>query len=283
MRNSKTTYTVGTQEIALTEAAKQLFCDYYTDRGNWADVPLVGGNVSQGYAENALLTDLKQKGILTTQEDEGNVWIYFTAIAEGLYRAICEVVATKALNNVADALDGTEIGLATKLEEKPTTTKLEQARNRATALEGDLALAMKCIEAQRTEIDELKKTPEAQELRQLKSDRETLVYETKKYDRLVTSLKASVSMTERKLKHVRADRRDLTAAVVKADKQELAHVATIEELTQTIERMLASKAVAGLKASSEKCSVVLIPSEIVTRVAHTKLGPGGDFTRELTD
>ena len=72
----------------LTAKSIELFKEYANDAGNWSGTPLVGGNVSGSKARNGNLTDLKQKGLITTwtEEREGLngraktplVWLSFT-------------------------------------------------------------------------------------------------------------------------------------------------------------------------------------------------------------
>ena len=72
----------------LTKQSKALFIEYAKDAGNWSGQPLVGGNVRGSKARNGNLTDLKQKGLITTWEEEREglngraktplVWLSFT-------------------------------------------------------------------------------------------------------------------------------------------------------------------------------------------------------------
>lgn len=67
--------------IELTEGSKELFIALIKDAGNWSGVPLFGGNVGHAPADKGHLTDLKKKGLLTTDQDEDNRkchWVYFT-------------------------------------------------------------------------------------------------------------------------------------------------------------------------------------------------------------
>jgi len=64
--------------INITERSKQLFIDYANDAGNWGGSPLVGGNVGGSKEDRGNLTQLKQAGLVETEVDEGNTWLYFT-------------------------------------------------------------------------------------------------------------------------------------------------------------------------------------------------------------
>jgi hypothetical protein len=60
-----------TNALNITAGDLNLFLAYAEDAGNWAGRPLVGGNVHQGMAENAHLTNLKKAGLVETFEDHG--------------------------------------------------------------------------------------------------------------------------------------------------------------------------------------------------------------------
>lgn len=63
----------------ITEASRALFLDYARDAGNWSGCPLVGGNVGgDARAQRGNLTQLKRAGLVETQADEGQTWLYFT-------------------------------------------------------------------------------------------------------------------------------------------------------------------------------------------------------------
>lgn len=66
--------TAETSKYNLTSASYNLFTALVKDAGNWSGMPLYQGLRS----ENGNLTDLKRKGLVGTQEDEGNTWVYFT-------------------------------------------------------------------------------------------------------------------------------------------------------------------------------------------------------------
>jgi hypothetical protein len=65
-------------EIKITEKSLQIFLAYARDAGNWGGSPLVGGNVPDSKEDRGNLTQLKKAGLITTETDEGNVWLYFT-------------------------------------------------------------------------------------------------------------------------------------------------------------------------------------------------------------
>ena len=63
----------------ITDESKRVFEMYARDAGNWSGTPLVGGNVGGSKEERGNLTHLKRLGLIFTEVDEGNVWIYFTS------------------------------------------------------------------------------------------------------------------------------------------------------------------------------------------------------------
>ncbi len=67
-----------TNKIDLTEASRDLFIALVKDAGNWSGMPLWGGNVGGSKEDRGNLTDLKRKGLVRTQHDEGNEWVTFT-------------------------------------------------------------------------------------------------------------------------------------------------------------------------------------------------------------
>ena len=62
----------------ITQDSLKVFLAYANDAGNWSGVPLVGGNVGGSKQERGNLTQLKQAGLITTQSEDGDTWIYFT-------------------------------------------------------------------------------------------------------------------------------------------------------------------------------------------------------------
>jgi len=68
----------------LTKRSFELFLEYAKDASNWNGTPLVGGNVFHSKIENGNLTDLKKKNLITTFEDEGDIWINFTDVGKNL-------------------------------------------------------------------------------------------------------------------------------------------------------------------------------------------------------
>jgi len=70
--------------ISLSPEALAYFIELAEDAPDWSGSPLIGGNVEQTKQRDGYLTDLKKKDLLTTQEDEGDVWVYFTPAGRGL-------------------------------------------------------------------------------------------------------------------------------------------------------------------------------------------------------
>ncbi len=67
------------EPVTITEESRRVFEAYYRDAPNWSGNPLVGGNCGGTKEERGNLTQLKVAGLITTDTDEGNTWIYFTA------------------------------------------------------------------------------------------------------------------------------------------------------------------------------------------------------------
>lgn len=68
------------KQIELTVESKKLFIDLAEDADNWNGTPLWEGNVGGGSVANGNLTDLKKKGLLTTDLDPEDdcIWVIFT-------------------------------------------------------------------------------------------------------------------------------------------------------------------------------------------------------------
>ena len=72
----------------LSVESTRLFIDLAEDAGNWSGTPLWGGNVGGGRQDRGNLTDLKKKGLVTTDVDEGQTWIFFTALGTEVARRL---------------------------------------------------------------------------------------------------------------------------------------------------------------------------------------------------
>ena len=70
--------------LNLTSGSFDLLAALWADRHNWDGVPLFGGNVGDSPEAKGHLTDLKKKGYVTTEEDEGLSWVYFTDLTTTL-------------------------------------------------------------------------------------------------------------------------------------------------------------------------------------------------------
>lgn len=81
----------------ITPASLVLFLELANDAGNWSGHPLFGGNVGDSPAARGNLTQLKQAGLVTTQEEEDSgrcmttgrklrptVWVTFTPAGRAL-------------------------------------------------------------------------------------------------------------------------------------------------------------------------------------------------------
>jgi len=72
---------------SLTPDSLALFLAYADDAGNWSGNPWVDGNISLSAAGRGNLTDLKRKGLLETQTDDGDAYIIFTDAGKALAAA----------------------------------------------------------------------------------------------------------------------------------------------------------------------------------------------------
>jgi hypothetical protein len=73
-----------TAALALAPASLARFIEYAEDADNWSGSPLVGGNVGGDPADVGYLTNMKRCGMVSTWEDEGDVWIEFTDAGRAL-------------------------------------------------------------------------------------------------------------------------------------------------------------------------------------------------------
>lgn len=65
----------------LTPASVELFTTLVNDAGNWSGTPPLDGNIGGlTKEERGNLTQLKRAGLLVTQTDEGETWVYFTKL-----------------------------------------------------------------------------------------------------------------------------------------------------------------------------------------------------------
>lgn len=69
-----------TLRIQITDRSKALFLDYAKDADNWSGTPLVGGNLGGSAEDRGNLTQLKQAGLIMTNQDGRDTWIYFTSL-----------------------------------------------------------------------------------------------------------------------------------------------------------------------------------------------------------
>ncbi|HHJ15903.1 MAG TPA: hypothetical protein ENJ80_04310 [Gammaproteobacteria bacterium] len=85
--------------IKLTAASKKLFLALANDAENWSGTPMFEGSKS----ERGNLTDLKKKGLVTTDTDEGVLWVGFTdtgiayAAQEGIDMSYIDAAAAKVV------------------------------------------------------------------------------------------------------------------------------------------------------------------------------------------
>lgn len=75
-----------TTTTTLTAQSLELFLAYVEDAPNWGGTPLFNGNVCMNgeKADRGNLTQLKKAGLVQTNTEEGNTWIYFTAAGVAL-------------------------------------------------------------------------------------------------------------------------------------------------------------------------------------------------------
>ena len=70
--------------MQITEKSLEVFLMYAKDAGNWNGMPLIGGNVGGGKEERGNLTQLKQAGLIRTEQDAGESWVVFTDAGKAL-------------------------------------------------------------------------------------------------------------------------------------------------------------------------------------------------------
>ncbi len=68
----------------MTPATLEVFKRHAKDAPNWAGAPML--DISK--EERGNLTDLKVRGLLTTDKDEGIEWVYFTPAGYELARTL---------------------------------------------------------------------------------------------------------------------------------------------------------------------------------------------------
>lgn len=66
------------QAMQLTDATRRLFVSLADDAANWMGEPLLGGNFPTDRHTNGNVTDLKSKGLITTFDDDGDIFVQFT-------------------------------------------------------------------------------------------------------------------------------------------------------------------------------------------------------------
>jgi hypothetical protein len=70
--------------MTITEKSLKVFLAYAKDAGNWGGNPWIGGNVGGTKEERGNITQLKQAGLIKTQQDGRNSYIIFTAAGKTL-------------------------------------------------------------------------------------------------------------------------------------------------------------------------------------------------------
>ena len=66
------------ETTTMTAATLKLFLDLAKDAGNWNGMPMLDGNVKSSKELRGNLTHLKRAGLLGTQVDDGQTWVFFT-------------------------------------------------------------------------------------------------------------------------------------------------------------------------------------------------------------
>ena len=101
-------------EIKLTESSLKLFKDLVESASNWNGIPLYNEDGTATKADNANLTDLKKKGLITTQEDVSSdiggkkvkiQWVNFTKDGYALAEELCPE-KTFSLEDIKSTLRG---------------------------------------------------------------------------------------------------------------------------------------------------------------------------------
>lgn len=70
--------------MQITEKSLEVFLMYAKDAGNWGGNPWIGGNVGGSKEERGNLTQLKQAGLIRTQQEGGDSFIIFTEEGKAL-------------------------------------------------------------------------------------------------------------------------------------------------------------------------------------------------------
>ena len=70
--------------MTITQDSLTVFLAYARDAGNWSGTPLVGGNVGGSKEERGNLTQLKRAGLITTQQEGKDSWLFFTEAGKAL-------------------------------------------------------------------------------------------------------------------------------------------------------------------------------------------------------
>lgn len=68
----------------ITTISLKLFLTYAEDANNWNGSPPVGDARGDHRAHRGNLTQLKQAGLIRTEQDEGLMWIVFTETGKSL-------------------------------------------------------------------------------------------------------------------------------------------------------------------------------------------------------
>lgn len=70
--------------MQITKKSLEVFLMYAKDAGNWGGTPLIGGNVGGKKEQRGNLTQLKKAGLIWTEQDLGDAWVYFTDAGKAL-------------------------------------------------------------------------------------------------------------------------------------------------------------------------------------------------------
>jgi septal ring-binding cell division protein DamX len=120
----------------ISKRSAEVFRLYAEDAANWSGMPLVGGNVSGSKEDRGNITQLKRAGLIKTQEDDGNMFILFTAAGKAFAQTMnieIENTLSPTGEESKETIEMTETKTATPKTAKPKTEKPAKTAKAKTA------------------------------------------------------------------------------------------------------------------------------------------------------